>query len=226
MNIHLAVFALSSAVCSVSLSSGADLSRYRDFQLGMSLADVAKQTGIALSAAQLVSSRPERIEELDWRTSSTLTSPTRADSVKEVLFSFYNGELFEMAITYDQDQVAGLTDADMVEAISGIYGRSAKPAAAEMTFNSGYSKTVRVIAQWQDARNLLSLVGFPYDEGFGMVVSSKSSEILAQRAIRESERLDHVEAPEREIALKAKQLAEKQAVDEKSRLVNKPVFRP
>lgn len=226
MNIYAVFFTLASAVCSTSFLSGADLSRYRDFQLGMPLADAAKQTRIDLSATHLISSRPERIEELDWRGSLSLTSSAKPDSVKEVRFSFYNGQLFEMAITYDQDRVAGLTDTDMVEAISDVYGPSTKPVSAEMTFNSGYNNSVKVVAQWQDARNSISLVRFPYEGGFGLVVTSKSREILARQAIRESERLDHVEAPQRELALKATQLAEKQAADEKSRLVNKPVFRP
>jgi hypothetical protein len=226
MNICVVFLALASAVCSTSLLSGADLSQYREFQLGMPVAGAAKQTRIELSATQLISSRPERIEELDWRPGLSAASSAQPDSVKEIRFRFYNGKLFEMAVTYDQDRVAGLTDADMIQAISGVYGASTKPLSAEMNFNSGYKNNVKILAQWQDAQSLISLVRFPYESGFGLVVTSKPMEILARQALLESERLDHVEAPQRELALKATQLEEKRALDEKSRVINKPVFRP
>jgi hypothetical protein len=72
----------------------------------------------------------------------------------------------------------------------------------------------------------MTLVGLPYGGGFGLVVSSTRDEPLAQRALLESARLDRVEAPQKELDLRAKQVAEAEARDEKSRLVNKPEFRP
>jgi hypothetical protein len=138
MNLRLLVLVL----CSASALSGADLSLYRDFHLGMHLVEVAKQAGIASSDAKLISSRPEQIQELDWKTGRTSPSVSQADSVKDLLFSFYNGELFEITVTYDPDQTGGLTDADMIEAISVIYGPTAKPAATEMTFNAGSGRVI------------------------------------------------------------------------------------
>ena len=96
----------------------------------------------------------------------------------------------------------------------------------EMAFNSGYSNTVRVIAQWNDAENLLSLVGFAYGGGYGAIVSSKGNLALARQAVAESERLDRTEAPQKALDLQAKQVADAEARDEKSRLLNKPGFRP
>jgi len=192
----------------------------------MSLTDVAKQAGIAASEVKLISTRPNRIEELDWRTNRVSSSSARADSVQQVLFSFYNGALFEMMVTYDKDRTGGLTDADMVESISGIYGHTANSSVKEMTFNSGYSNTVRVVARWEDADDMVSLVGFTYGGGYGAVVSSTSNQLLAQRSIVESERLDRVEAPQRELARQAQESADAQAKDEKSRVSNKPGFRP
>jgi hypothetical protein len=225
MNLRPAVLVLFSVLISASLMPGSDLSRYRDFHFGMPLADVAKHAGIESSEAKLISSRPERIEELDWRTSRSSWG-TRPDSVREILFSFYNGGLFEMMVTYDTDETAGLTDADMTEALSAIYGAGSAPATKEMAFNSGYSSAVRVIGQWGDTQNLLSLVGFSYGGGFGVIVSSTTNQTLARRAIAESERLDRVEAPQKALDQRAKQAAEAEARDEKSRLLNKPGFRP
>ena len=228
MNLRMSVLLFSSVVLSASALVGADLAAYRNFHLGMTVADVAKQANLpASSAAQLISSRPERIEELDWHVNWAPPSAAQSNPFSEVLFRFYNGELFEMAVTYDRDQTRGLTEADMIEAISSVYGPAAKPVAAEVSFNSGGAKRIlKVVDCWEDARSQISLVHLPYGTNFGVVISSRANEALAERAIVESERLDHVEAPERELALRARQLADAQAADEKARALNKPGFRP
>ena len=88
------------------------------------------------SEIRLISSRPERIEELDWKTNRSALATTPSDSVREIRFRFYNGSLFEMMVSYDMDRTGGLNDADMTEALSAIYGPAAPPAAKEMAFNS------------------------------------------------------------------------------------------
>jgi len=226
MNLRAVLFLGVSVLASASLLPGSDLDRYREFQLGANLADVAKQAGMDSSDTKLISSRPERVEELDWRTDRSPSGAARPDSVREIRFRFYNGALFEMMVAYDSAQTSGLTDADMTEALSAIYGTTSLPVAKEMAFNSIYNTTARVIAQWSDAANLVSLVGFSYGGGFGVVVSSKGNAILAGQAIAESQRLDRLEAPQKALNDQAKQVADAQARDEKSRLLNKPGFRP
>jgi len=230
MNLRPVVVIVLSAAASVSLLAGSDLSRYREFHLGSPLGDVAKQVGMEPSETRSISSRPEHIQELTWRTnrsaSGSASENARPDSVREIRFSFYNGSLFEMMVAYDRDQTGGLTDKDMTEALSAVYGPGSVPVTKEMAFNSGYSSTARVIAQWSDAENLLSLVGLSDGGGFGAIVSSKANQTLARQAIAESERLDRVEAPQRALDERAKQVADAEARDEKSRLLNKPGFRP
>ncbi len=215
-----------STLASASLLPASDLSLYREFHLGSSSGDVARQLGMESSAAKLISSRPARIEELDWRIDRFRSPAMPSDSVREIRFRFYNGNLFEMMVSYDRDRTGGLTDTDMTEALSAVYGPASAPVTKEMSFNSGYSSTVRVIAQWDDPQSLLSLVGFSYGDGFGVIVSSKPTLALARQAIAESERLDQMEAPQKALDLKAKLDADAEARDEKSRLVNKPEFRP
>lgn len=228
MSFRPVVFVLSSLLASSLLLHGADAvtrnpaSRYRTFQLGDAVADVAKQTGITLSDAKVISTRPERVEELNWRVIPTSTQ----DSVQKILFRFYNGALFEMTISYDPSRTGGLTDADLTESLAAIYGPGSAPVAKEIAFNSGYTDTVRAISQWGDSQSRVTLVGLPYGGGFGLVVSSTRDEPLAQRALLESARIDRVEAPQKELDLRAKQAAEAEAKDEKSRLMNKPEFRP
>jgi hypothetical protein len=211
---------------SASLLTAGDLSAYREFHLGSSPGDIAKQTRMESSAAKMISSRPERIEELDWRVNRFDPPAAESDSVREIRFRFYNGTLFEMMVSYDRYRTGGLTDTDMKEALSGVYGLASTPVTKEMSFNSGYDSMVRVIAQWDDSASLVSLVGFSYGDGFGVIVSSKPALALARQAIAESARLDQMEAPQKALDLKAKLDAEVAVKDEKSRLANKPGFRP
>ena len=228
INLRTSVLLASSVAICASALAGADLATYRNFRLGMTLADVGKQANLpASSPPQLISSRPERIEEVDWHVNWAPPAAAQSNPFSEVLFRFYNGELFEMAVTYDRDQTRGLTEADMIEAISSIYGPTAKTVDPDVSFNSGGARRIlKAIACWKDARSQISLVHLPYGTNFGLVISSRANEALAEKAIVESERLDQVEAPQRELALRARQLADAQAADEKARSLNKPGFRP
>jgi hypothetical protein len=225
MKFQSIAFILLAALASGSTLAGSDLSRYRSFQLGMPLAEVANEIGAESPTARAISSRPERIDELDWR-SNQFSSSSKPDSVREILFRFYNGGLFEMIVMYDRDHTSGLTDADMKEALTSVYGPGSASATKEMAFNAGYHTSARVIAQWADAQNAVSLVGLPYGGGFGVVVASSANQVLARGAILESDRLDREEAPQKELELRARQLADTAIRDEKSRLLNKPGFRP
>ena len=210
------------------LINAQDLSRYRDFQLGMNLLAVAKQAEMNPSEARVIHQRPAVIQELDWRPQRSLTSSPQADPVEEVLFSFYNGELFRMVVKYDQFRTEGLTDEDMVEAISTKYGPATRPAAKVILFSSSqvYNDSENVIARWEDAQYSLNLFRSSYQPTFGMLVFSKRLDPLAQAAIVEAIRQDEREAPQREIERQKRQDAEKRAGQEKARLVNKVAFRP
>ena len=208
-----------------------DLSRYREFQFGMSLLAVAKQADMNPADARVIHQRPSVIQELEWRPQRFLASSAQADSVDPVqgiLFSFYNGELFRMVVNYDQFRTEGLTDGDMVEAISTKYGPVTRPAARVILFSSSqvYNDSENVIARWEDAQYSLNLFRSSYQPTFGLLVFSKRLDSLAQAAIVEAIRLDEQEAPQREIERQKRQSEEKRAEQEKARLVNKVAFRP
>jgi len=167
------------------------------------------------------------IQELEWRPQHFVASSTPADSVQAVLFSFYNGELFRIVVNYDQIRTEGLTDEDMVEAISARYGTAIKPAATIILFSSSqvYNDSERVIARWENSRYSFNLFRSSYQPTFGMLVFSKRLDPLAQAAGIEVLRLDKQEAPQREIALQKKPDEENRAAQAKARLVNKAAFR-
>ena len=212
-----------SATAALLLSSvvyGGDLSQYRQFRLESGLAGIAAQAKLDPQAAKLIHDRPARIEELSWRSGPE-------DSVKGILFSFYDGELFRMVVDYDRYNTAGLTSDDMIEALSAGYGPSANPAAA-ITVPSTYGseETVTVIARWEDPHWTLDLVRFKYEPSFALVGWSKKLHEPARAAVAEAIRLDRLEAPQRAIQQKKEQDAANQAEAQEARRLNKPGFRP
>jgi hypothetical protein len=204
-----------------------DLSRYREFQLGMNLLSVAKQIDARPSEVRVIHQRPAVIQELEWRPRHALASSREASSINEVLFSFYNGELFRMVISYDRDRTEGLTDQDIVEAISATYGIATRPAAKIVLFSSShvYNDSEKVMARWEDSQYSFNLFRSSY-QTFGMLIFSKRVDALAQAAIAKAIRLDEQEAPQREIARHKKEGEETRAAQEKVRPANKADFRP
>ena len=217
-------------VLSTPLTHAQDLSRYREFQFGMNVVAVAKQADVKPSEARVIHPRPAVIQELEWRPQRFLASSPQVDPVKEILFSFYNGELFRMLVNYDQHKTEGLTDEDMVEAISAKYGIATRPDAKIMLLLASsfhvYNDSEKVIARWEDTQYSFNLFRSSYQPTFGMLVFSKPLDASARAATVEAIRLDEQEAPQREIERQKKQDEEVRAAQEKARPVNKVNFRP
>ena len=220
-------FPLQVGAVSVSSIEAQDLSRYREFRLGTSLSAVAKQADVVPSEARMVHQRPAVIQELEWRPQGSLSSSPQ-DPVSEVLFSFYNGKLFRMVVNYDRHRTEGLTDEDMVEAISAKYGTATRPEAKIVLFSSFqvYNDSEKVIARWEDPQYSFNLFRSSYQPTFGMVVLSKRLDGLARAAIVEAIRLDEQEAPQREIQRQKQEAEANRAEQDAARLVNRAAFRP
>jgi hypothetical protein len=203
----------------------ADLSKYRDFKFGTDLPTVAKQAGSDAAQATLIHQRPAVIQELSWRP-QLLRSSTEAEAAKEVVFSFFNGKLFRIAIDYDRYQTEGMTADDLVTAISASYGTAAKPGGSRDATPGRYGDQEELLAQWQDSQYRFDLIRSSYGPGFKLVGVTKAVEEPYKAAIVESARLDEKEAPQREVERTAKEGEIARASLEKARQANKPKFRP
>jgi hypothetical protein len=225
---RLFAIAVSTGVLSAASLYAGDLSKYREFQLGMNLAALAKQAQMKPSDAKTIHEHPALIQELEWQPRFAIRTGPDTDSVEEVLFSLYNNQLSRMVVSYNRARTEGLTTEDMIEAISATYGAAEKPDA-EIVFPSIYRETVKVVARWEDSQYSLSLVRLApssYQPEFGMVLLSKRLDALAQAASAAAIRLDEQEAPQKEIDRQKKVEDENRAKQEKARPANKANFRP
>ncbi len=203
-----------------------DLSMYRKFQLGADLATVADQAGVNPSQATVIHSRPVLIQELAWRPRPHVWS-AETDAVQEMVFSFYDGELFQIAISYDRYETEGLTAEDVVEAISTEYGiATVPPAANNAAAPRPYGEHEEVLARWQDPEYCFDLTRTSYGPTFRLTGVLKRLEAPVQAAILEATRLDVQEAPQRTAARVASEEEADRVKLENARIKNKPKFRP
>jgi len=204
---------------------GADLSRYRDFQFGADQATVARQAGAAMSDMKTIHLRPALIQELQWRPKPA-GSASQPDSVQTVVFRFLEGELFGIDVNYDRYATEGLTSGDIIETVSATYGAAEKPVSPGNVAQGEYGEQDEIVARWEDSQYRFELIRASYGPAFRLVGALKRLQSAVQTAIAEAKRLDDQEAPQREAAKIAGEKEIQQTKLDKSRLVNKPKFRP
>src|SRR5437899_5157236 len=115
---------ISITVLTISSAVAGDLSSYRVFRLGMDLHAVEKQAEMKTSEAKMIHQRPAVMQDLEWRPRGFPARTAESDPVKDVLLSFYNGQLFRIVANYDRYRTEGMTPEDMIDAISATYGRA------------------------------------------------------------------------------------------------------
>jgi hypothetical protein len=217
-----------SLIVSAQAVSAQELSRYRAYALESSVESVVATIGARAPAARTLHERPAKIQQLEWRT--PYASPgggESADPVRDVAFSFVNDALYEVLVTYDRDRTAGLTDNDIIESLSSSYGPPVlKSAIVRTDLPSNALEDATVLAQWSDAAASLTLLRDTFTPEFQLVLVSKALSAKARSASREAVRLDALEAPQRELAQRKKDVADASATRDKNRTENKAAFRP
>jgi hypothetical protein len=200
-----------------------DLSKYRHFTLGMNLTNLLERTEQKMTDVKTIHGRPALIQELTWWPPNVSGTSLRSDSVEQIFFSFYNGELFKISVTYDRTATEGLTEADMVKAISAKYGPATIAAPEiESAMNDRYDAKQKPVASWEDAQYSSSLVRSSFNDVLGLVVFSKRANAQAELAIAEAVKLDEQEGPKRETERQKKQVDDLEVARQK----NQKSFRP
>jgi hypothetical protein len=208
-----------------SVSSAADLSQYRGFRFGTDLSTVSERAGVNPSQAKVIHRRPALIQEVAWHPQPLGTS-TGPEAVNEVVFSFYDGELFQIAVDYDRNETEGLTVADFLDSISVVYGPGVKLTTPVSVPTGSYTEPKEIFGQWQDSEYRFELTRSRYGTPYRLVGVLKRLEAPVLAATLEAKRLDDQEAPQRDAARIANEAEVANTKLEKARLVNKPKFRP
>jgi hypothetical protein len=207
-----------------------DASSYRGFRLGMTVAEVSALAGVPQTEAVVAFDRPAVIRELTWHPPSVAGaagSASMQDSVSQVLFDFYDGELYRMVVGYRPESTEGLTEQDLLDALAGAYGTSRASPDTIITSpaSRGYTDSAAVAAKWDDSRASVNLFRTEYPIGFGLVIYSKTLAPQARAAIDEAVRLEQADAPRRDLLAQQARDAREKAEHLKARAANKVAFR-
>jgi len=231
----LSARALTLSVCAMIFAfwhpaSAQDLSRYREAAFGSSVSAVVAMTGTQAADVKVIHQRPSLIQELAWRPQYAVGRPVgRSEAAREVTYRFLDDKLFNIIVVYDARLVAGLTNADLIDAVSAVYGPATLTAAASRPpapAPAGSINGTTAIARWQSTDYEFTLMREVYPETFRLIGVSRQLGTVARAAEIEATRLDQQEAPQR-LAAQAVADAERQkAAADKTRTTNKGEFRP
>jgi len=217
------IFYLGVVLLASPVIAAQDFSKYREFSLGTSVAAVLKRTDQAQKDVKVIHARPTLVQGLTWWPPAVSGVSYRADSVEQMLFSFCNGELYKIAVTYDTNSTQGLTAADMVKSISAKYGpATVLGPTPDSALIEGFSNSDKTIASWEDSQYFFKLIRSPFTNRFGLILFSKKVNAEAELAIADAVTLEKQEKPQREADLKKKEADDLEA----ERLKNQKVFRP
>ena len=201
-----------------------DLSKYRGFSFGMSPAAVLKQTDMKMADVKTLHSQPALIQELTWWLPMLPGNSYQADSVREILFTFCNGQLYRMSATYDRSVIEGLTGEDLMQSIAAKYGPPIDPVT-EIDLSTGERRggpEEKVVAHWEDAKYSLTLSHSHLVNSFTLIMYSLQTNAAADEAMAKALKLEEQQGPQKE-ADRQKKEADELAL---ARLKNLQSFRP
>jgi hypothetical protein len=197
-----------------------DLSKYRHFTLGMSLTRVLERTDQKMADVKVIHGRPALVQEVNWWPPNLPGPSYQSDTVEQILFSFYNGELYKISVTYDQASTEGLTAEDMVKSIAANYGPATTVVVETDTArNDRYDVRQVAVASWEDAQYSFNLVRSSFTDRLGLTIYSKRANAAAELAIAEAVRLAEQEGPLREAERQKKQTDDLETARQKNRKI-------
>lgn len=220
---HSSILCIFALLLTAPLLCAEDLSKYRHFTLGMSLTRILERTEQNMAKVKVIHGRPALIQDLTWWPPSVPGTSLRSENIEQILFSFYNGELYKMSVTYDQTSTEGLTAEDVVKSISAKYGPATSVALEiDSDKNDRYALEQKPLASWEDSQYSFNLVRSPFTDHLGLIIYSKRVKAEAELATVEAVKLDEQEAPQREAERQKKQMDDLEVARQK----NRKIFRP
>jgi hypothetical protein len=200
-----------------------DFSKYRNFSLGTNLAAILKHTDQRLVDVKATHDGSLLFQELTWHPANGMGVSYRSESVDELVFSFYKGELYKMVVTYERASTEGLTADDMVKSISAKYGPATSVALEiDSAGNEQYELRQKPVASWEDSQYSFNLVRSSFSKAFQLIIYSKRVTAEADAALAQVVKVDELDAPQKAVERQKKEADEVELTRQK----NQKSFRP
>ena len=158
---------------STSLLGAQSRHDYRTYRMGDDPLSIARLLGVP-PPADAVSGVVGPVRELRWRAQRVRPGDTPSgDPVALLVFSFYEDQLFRIVIDYSTERTEGMTEADMVAAVSSIYGPPAKRTDPPNPVGLHPQRPAdSVVAQWIDGELRVALLAVREQSAFRVIVAS------------------------------------------------------
>src|SRR5690242_21158385 len=220
----LVVASLGVVACA-TLVHGQTRADYREFALGSPVTRVLELTHLSKSDVTAIHAQPALIQELRWRPPylAARTNELSTDPVQQMQFSFFNDQLSKITIDYDQARTEGMTDSDIITALSSLYGSSTEPLAPTTlsgTASHVYLDAKTAVARWENGDVVVVLWRNSFTAGLQLVVTSERLDSLARVAGIEAIRIEAAAAPARDLARRQRDADELRAAKDKARTAN------
>jgi hypothetical protein len=173
-------------VCAASATPVAAQGRphYRAYAMGDSLQAISRQIGQPLVDDTTTPAVRGAVQELVWhaRFARRGTAPS-GDPVDRLVFSFYEHRLFRIVIDYAPDRTDGMTESDMVGAVSALYGSPIRRTLASQSDGTAPARpSETLIAEWTSGDQSVALLALQGQTAFRMIVVSSALQRLARES--------------------------------------------
>ena len=177
-------------------------SQYRTYAMGDSLLAISRQIGQPLMDATSTPAAPGAVQELRWHAGYVRRGAAPAvDPVDRLVFSFYEHRLFRIVIDYAPDRTEGMTAADMVAAVSELYGSPRRRTLATTEDAAAPVPPLEtVIAQWISGDQSVVLLALQGQTTFRVIVVSSGLQTLARASGAREAPVDRPDWPSIEAA--------------------------
>ena len=197
----IAIAALAVAT-SATLAAAQGRPQYRSYAMGDNLAAISRQIGQPVMDATSTPAVRGAVQELRWHARFVRRgTPPAGDPVDRLVFSFYEHRLFRIVIDYAPDRTEGMTESDLVAAVSAVYGA---PVRRTLVSSEGVSAPVRsaetVVAQWIRGDQSVALLALQGQTAFRLIVVSTALETLARASGAREAPVDRPDWPSIEAA--------------------------
>jgi hypothetical protein len=201
-------------------------SHYRTLTLGDSVPAVIEALQARLADVKVVQERPSLVQELTWRRQRYVSGVTvMADPLDELVLTFHLGRLARIAVTYDRNRIEGLTDADLTDAFTGVYGAPMLPSTA--SHGSGVTpRPAGDLGLWSDGETLVTLRRDGYPRQVRLTIAMLDADAAMREALTDGAELAASEAPGKELARQTADAAALLERAERIRRDNKASFKP
>ena len=154
--------------------------------MGDSLLAISRQTGLPVIDATTTPAVSGTVQELRWHARYVRrgTAPP-GDPVDRLVFSFYEQRLFRIVVDYAPDRTEGMTESDMVGAVSGLYGSPIRRTLASDSDSRAPARPAETaIAEWTSGDRSVALLALQGQTAFRMIVVSSALQTAGARSRR------------------------------------------